>query len=291
MLEIYFEEALSKFPEKPALVFEGRQITYAELNRRVNSISDSLLKLGLNKGDRVAVLLHNLPEFIELYFASAKAGTVFVPINNLLSRRNLTEIFEYIKPRALIFDRDFGDTIQSVLPALKYIEFPVEVHGGSPAFKQYEELVVRGEEKEPNVRVSDSDLVSIFLTSGTTGRPKGAMRTHSDDLINAMTCAIEAGIRYDDRALLLFPFYHITYIDNMRHFLMSNTIVIRREGGFNAKEVLGLLSKEEITVCQFVPTMINVMLQEENLEQYDLSRFRLLMYAASPMPLNYSKKP
>ncbi len=279
-----------KYPEKHAVVFGNRQITYAELNRRVNCVANSLLDLGLKKGDRVAVLSHNCPEFIELYFASAKAGSVFVPINNLLKQRELTEVFEYIKPRFLIFDEDFSETIRSIIPALKCIEFPIALHGESADFKQYEDLVDRGEEKEPNAQVADNDLVSIFLTSGTTGRPKGAMRTHRDDLINAMTCAIEAGIRYDDRALLLFPFYHITYIDNMRHFLMSNTIVIRKQGGFNAKEVLGLLSREEITVCQFVPTMINVMLQEESLEQYDLSRFRLLMYAASPMPLELLKK-
>ena len=116
------------------------------------------------------------------------------------------------------------------------------------------------------------------------------MRTHRHDLINMMTCALELGLRYDDRALLLFPFYHVTFADNLRHILMANTIVIRREGGFDPKEVLDLLSREGITTCQFVPTMINSMLQEDSTESYDLSRFRLLMYAASPMPVELLKK-
>ena len=116
------------------------------------------------------------------------------------------------------------------------------------------------------------------------------MRTHRHDLINMMSCALELGIRHDDRALLLFPFYHVTFADNLRHILMSNTIVIRREGSFNPEAVLEILSTEGITTCQFVPTMINAMLQADSTEKYDLSRFRLLVYAASPMPVELLKK-
>ncbi len=133
-------------------------------------------------------------------------------------------------------------------------------------------------------------LINIFLTSGTTGRPKGATRTHGHDMINMMSCAIELGLTRDDRALLLFPFYHITFTDNLRHILMANTIVIRREGSFVPEEVLDLLSTEGITTCQFVPTTVNAMLQVESLDKYDLSRFRLLIYAASPMPVELLKK-
>ncbi len=138
--------------------------------------------------------------------------------------------------------------------------------------------------------IADSDLISIFLTSGTTGRPKGVMRTHRHDWINMMSCALELGVRYDDRALLLFPFYHVTFVDNLRHLLMANTIVIRREGSFDPPAVLDILAREGITICQFVPTMINALLQVEDLEAYDLSRFRLLPYAASPMPVELLKQ-
>jgi long-chain acyl-CoA synthetase len=106
-----------------------------------------------------------------------------------------------------------------------------------------------------------------------------------------MSCAIELGITRDDRALLLFPFYHVTFADNLRHILMSNTIVIRREGSFNPEEILDILSTEGITTCQFVPTMITAMLQvADKTDKYDLSRFRLLAYAASPMPVELLKK-
>jgi long-chain acyl-CoA synthetase len=278
-------------PDKTALVFQNQRTSYAEMNQRVNRLTNSLLKMGLKKGDRVAVLMHNRPEFIETYFACAKSGGVFVPINNLLKQKELLQIFGYIEPRFLVFDKDFTEIAQSSAPEVKSLEFRIAMEGESTAFKNYSDLVDRGDDTEPNINISDEDLISIFLTSGTTGLPKGAMRTHRHDLINMMSCAIELGITRDDRALLLFPFYHVTFADNLRHILMSNTIVIRREGSFNPEEILEILSTEGITTCQFVPTMITAMLQvADKTDKYDLSRFRLLAYAASPMPVELLKK-
>ena len=278
------------FPDKTALIFEDRRISYDALNRRVNRAAHGLLQQGLQQGDRMAVLLHNGPEFIELYFACAKSGAVFVPVNNLLTARELVQILSYIRPRFLVFDDDFGEMIRTILPELPFLEFPVSLRGDLAAYPTYSALMEVGTEQEPEISISDDDLVSIFLTSGTTGRPKGAMRTHRHDWVNMMSCALEMGVRYDDRALLLFPFYHVTFVDNLRHFLMSNTVAVRREGRFDPKEVLELLSREGITICQFVPTMINALLQMDDLEGYDLSRFRLLPYAAAPMPVELLKR-
>jgi long-chain acyl-CoA synthetase len=281
----------AKFPNKTGIVFEDARYTYEELNLRVNSLTDSLMQMGLKQGDRVAVLLHNCPEFFEIYFASAKSGGIFVPINNLLREKELRQILEYIRPRFLFLDPEYEGLVNSIRSDLKFIEFFVDIEGASSAsFSQYESLIDQGKPKEPDVRVADDDIMSIFLTSGTTGLPKGAIRTHRHDFINAMTGAIELKIEYDDRALLLFPFYHVTFEDSIRHILMANTIVIRKEGHFNPKEVLEILSRERLTICQFVPTMISSMLQEKSIEEYDLSCFRLLSYAASPMPVELLKK-
>lgn len=282
--------AAANYPDKVALICGDRRIPYRELNRRVNRVANSLLSMGLHKGDRVAVLLHNCPEFIEIYFACAKSGAIFVPINNLLKQKEFVTIVAYLKPRFLIFDDDFVEMVQSSARELNVVQFLVALHDPSAAFGRYGDLVDQGEETEPTVPISDDDVVNIFLTSGTTGRPKGALRTHRHDVMNMMSCALELGLYHDDRALLLFPFYHVTFADSMRHILMANTIVIRKEGGFDPRAVLHTLSSEGITVCQFVPTMINAMLQVDSLEQYDLGRFRLLIYAASPMPVELLKQ-
>ena len=153
-----------------------------------------------------------------------------------------------------------------------------------------EQLMEGQTDEEPDINVNPEDLMSIFLTSGTTGSPKGVMRTQYHNSLNAMAGAIELGLHPDDRALLLFPFYHVTLEDRFCHLLRGNTIVIRREGKFDARNVLDLLSRHRITVCQFVPTMINTLIQEKTIDQYDLSSLRLILYAAAPMPVNLLKQ-
>jgi len=147
-----------------------------------------------------------------------------------------------------------------------------------------------GSEAEPQVEIKGDDLMNIFLTSGTTGRPKGALRTHHHNCLNALSAAIEVGVRPDDRVLLLFPFYHVTFEDRFCHLMLGNTFVLRREGSFDPAQVLDLLSKHRITICQFVPTMISSMLENKDIETYDLSALRLILYAAAPMPVELLKK-
>ncbi len=280
-----------KFPKKTAFIFGDQRLTYQELNRRVNRLANGLLDMGLKKGDLVAVILHNCPEFFEIYFASAKIGGIFVPINNLLKETELRQILDYITPRFLFLDPDYERVINSMESKLTFIEFLIGLEGTSlSSLSQYKALIDQGEPEEPDVSVSEGDIMSIFLTSGTTGLPKGAMRTHRHNFINAMTGVIDLKVQYDDRALLLFPFYHVTFEDNLRHILMANTIVIRREGSFDPQEVLEILSREKITICQFVPTMISSMLEGGNIDEYDLRHFRLLPYAASPIPEDLLKK-
>ena len=280
-----------QFPQKVALVLGNDKITYKDLNERINRLADSLFAMGLKKGDRIAVLLHNCPEFLELYFACAKTGGVFVPINNLLKTGELREIFQYIEPRFLVLDPDYEATIDALRNDLTSTDTFIGLRETGGSFvKPYETLIGQGRPEEPDVAVSDDDIMSIFLTSGTTGLPKGAMRTHRQNFINAMTGAVELSLKHDDRVLLVFPFYHVTFEDNIRNVLMANTIVIRREGSFDPKEVLDILSRERITICQFVPTMVNALLQVEDIEKYDLSHLRLAPYAAAPMPVELLKR-
>ena len=278
-------------PEKTALIFGEKKLSYGELNERVNRLANGLLKSGIEKGDRVAVLLHNSPEYFEIYYACAKSGAIFVPINTLLKESELKKIFEYIEPCFLVFSADYEELVKRIGGGDPCTEFLIEVGGESPSpFTSYERLAQEGSREEPGISISDDDIVSIFLTSGTTGLPKGAMRTHRHAFIDNMVGAIELRVQYNDRILMVFPFYHVTWEDNLRHILMCNTIVIRREGSFDPREVLEILSEKNITICQFVPTMISSLLQEKDIEGYDLSHFRLLTYAASPMPVELLKR-
>ena len=280
-----------RVPDKTALIMEEKSLTYDQLNRRVNRLSHAMLDRSLRRGDRVAVLTHNSIEYYEIYLALSKIGGVMVPINNLLREKEMFRDIDYIRPRFIFFEAEFGERVDKLMGQFDSLEGAICIGPTASAnHLRYEALMDAQPEAEPDVEVKEDDLMSIFLTSGTTGKPKGVMRTHRHNYLNALAGAIEMGLHPDDRVLLLFPFYHVTLEDRFCHILRGNTIVIRREGKFDTRQVLELLSRHRITICQFVPTMINTLLQETSIEQYDLSALRLILYAASPMPVNLLKQ-
>ncbi|MFZ5587281.1 MAG: long-chain-fatty-acid--CoA ligase [Thermodesulfobacteriota bacterium] len=277
-------------PDKTALILEEQSLTYGQLNRRVNRLAHALLAMSLAKGDRVAVFTHNCIEFYEIYLALCKTGGVLVPVNNLLREQELARDLAYVRPRFIFYQAEFAAMVAKVMERTPSLEKAVRLGpAADSAHLDYGQLLAKQTEREPEVAVEENDLMSIFLTSGTTGRPKGAMRTHRHNCLNALAGAVELGLMPEDRVLLLFPFFHVTLEDRFCHLLRGNTIVIRREGSFNAAEVLGLLARHRVTICQFVPTMINSMLQEKDIEAYDLSALRLILYAAAPMPVELLK--
>ena len=159
------------------------------------------------------------------------------------------------------------------------------------SMKSYEEVLSHSRGKEPDVAIHDDDVVSMFFTAGTTGRPKGALRTNRHVIMNAITGVIELMVDYDERALITFPMYHVSCEDNIgRHSFMSNTIYIRREGYFDPADVLHFIEKERITRCQMVPTMIHALIQVPNVKRYDLSSLQQILYAGAPIPVELLKK-
>jgi len=282
----------NKFPDKTAVVSESLSFSFRELNDRVNRLANSLLDSGLRKGDRIGVLVHNGHQFLELYFASAKTGAVFCPYNNHFKQSELKDVLDYSSPRYLFVDGDFLGTVSALKPELKSVEKYICLQKTSlPFMDNYEGLIARGRGQEPNTKVLEDDVLSIIFTGGTTGKPKGAMRTHRHLMSNAVAGVIELKVDYDERVLITFPMYHVACEDNIvRHSFMPNTFYIRREGAFNPEDVLDYISKERITRCQFVPTMIHSLIQAPNIDRYDLSSLRLILYAASVMPVELLKK-
>jgi long-chain acyl-CoA synthetase len=281
-----------KFPNKTALVDGEVSQTFQMLNERVNRLAQQMLDFGLRKGDRIGVLVHNCSQFIEIYFASAKIGTIFCPYNNHLKQYELKDILDYSTPRLFFLDRDFAGMIRDLSSGLKSVEKYVCLQmSEEDLFEDYEKFLIQGSDEEPSVRIFEDDVLSIIFTAGTTGKPKGAMRTHRHLLSDAVASVIELGVSYDERVLITFPMYHVACEDNIvRHSFMPNTIHIKKEGGFKPEKVLEYVSKERITRAQFVPTMIHSLIQVSDVNQYDLSSLRLILYAGSSMPVELLKK-
>ena len=282
----------NKSPNGVAIVSQGQSIKYRTLNERVNALASQLIRRGLQKGDRLGILIHNCYQFVELYFAAAKTGAIFCPYNNHSKEREIKETINYSAPKFIVFDPDFAEMIDSLKGGLDSVEHYIDLQRPRLSFAEhYENLIAQGDRVEPSAPVHEDDVMSIFFTSGTTGKPKGAMRTHRHVIANIITGLIEFKLGYNEKILILFPMYHVSYEDNVgRCFFLPNTMVIRREGSFHPDEVLGLLSKEHITFCHLVPTMINAFLRSPNVGTYDLTSLRTIFYAGAPMPVDLLKR-
>jgi long-chain acyl-CoA synthetase len=283
----------NKFPDKEALVAEdGVRLTFRMLNERVDRLCQALLGIGLKKGDRIGVLVHNCHQFIEIYFAAAKTGAIFCPYNNHLREWELKDIIDYSTPRFLFLDKDFAGMIGTLAPGLSSVDRYICLQKmDSEVMADYESSLSSGANEEPSGRVGEDDVLSIIFTAGTTGKPKGAMRTHRHLMSDAVASVIELGVSYDERVLITFPMYHVACEDNIvRHSFMPNTIHIKREGGFKPEDVLQYISRERISRCQFVPTMIHSLIQVSDVSRYDLSSLKLIIYAGSSMPVELLKK-
>jgi long-chain acyl-CoA synthetase len=191
-----------------------------------------------------------------------------------------------------VLDEDYGDLVEPIRGEISSVEQCISLPPPSAPFMvDYEELVSTGSDQELPARIVDDDVISIFFTAGTTGKPKGAVRTHRHLVTDAITGVIELRVEYDEKVLISFPMYHIACEDNIvRHTYMPNTLVIKREGAFNPDEVLQLIETEKITRCQLVPTMLHTLLQSPHIDTYYLSSLRLILYAGAPMPVELLKR-
>jgi long-chain acyl-CoA synthetase len=285
-----------KFPDRIAIRQGGVSITYRELNERADRLANALLALGLKKGDRIGVLLPSTHEFYEIYFAAAKTGAIFCPFNVLFREKELTDIIEYSAPRFLFFEGTSADRISAVRhgktrPRRLIHLGPVPFEYAETAQSQdYGTLMAQGAATDPRIAVKDDDVMSIFFTSGTTGKPLGAMRTHRHVITAAYTTAIEERTCYGDRVLITSPLDHVSFESNLgRCLLMPNTAIIWG-APFDPHGVLEALVRERVTVASFVPAMINALVRYPDIPSFDLSSLRLIVYAGAPIPLEVLKK-
>ena len=189
----------------------SRSMTFREWNARSCRLANALLGLGLTKGDRVGVLAYNCVEWMEIYAAAAKAGLVAVPVNFRLVGREIGYIVNNCEARALIVQDDLLGPIEEILADLpiepgKFIHF-----GGAvtpPGYVAYEALIASARDAEPDLAVLPGDPWALMYTSGTTGAPKGAIRSHAASSLMSLVTATELGFSRNDTALLAMPMCH-----------------------------------------------------------------------------------
>lgn len=279
-----------KYPGKLAFQEEDRKFTYAEYNIRVNKLANALGSLGIGHGDKVAILLFNGMEIIDCYFALAKLGAVAVPVNFRFVGTEIVYIVDNSDSATVIFDQSFAKTIDSVKDQMPKVKHFICAPIGSelPYAINYNQFLSTGSGEEPCISVNDNDPAHIMYTSGTTGRPKGAVLSHKNQLSNALSVLVERDSSPDDIYLCIPPLFHEAALGlTLQTVMIGGSTIIHKQ--FDPAAVAATIENGEITTLFMVPAMWNALLQVPNLEKHNFSSLRLAVTGAAILPQSLRK--
>ena len=258
--------ALRFYPGRAALVRDGRLLTFHELHTRVEGIAATLASHGFGAGDRLALLLPNGPDYIELIYACSMLGVIAVPLNTRLSTTEIDRVLEDARPHGIV--RHSSLAVPQVQLSWQRVidQEPLPVSGDPVRKIFYEPEAVLG----------------LIYTSGTTGQPKGVMVTHENVLADIHN--FNYWMRYTEGGTYLHaaPIFHIADFPSIfaAPAFGASQIIIPK---FSAQKFCETVAREHVTHTVLVPTMINLITQFPDARKYDLSSLQVLAYGGSPM--------
>jgi fatty-acyl-CoA synthase len=266
-------------PAKTAVLFEGESMTYSDLHRKMDRTSCWLQDLGIEKGDRVAVMLKNCPEFLELYLASSSIGAIFVPVNFRLAAAELDYILINARPRLFVFESEYSPLLEKLNLDSYRPPLLLSCVGDTPntgSSSDYHSEVRRFEGRSPFLTkyLSPSDPVEpqvIMYTSGTTGQPKGAVLTYRKTFFNCLNAEIFFKLHFDDIMLILLPLFHSggLFIQASPAIYKGATLIIHPK--FDPLRTYQDIEQHQVTKLLGVPTVYKSLLGIPAEQRGDLS--------------------
>lgn len=256
-------------PQKPALIFKEQTITYEQLNHRSNRTACWLQSMGIEKGDRIAVMLRNEPEFIELYLACARLGAIFVPVNFRLALPELAYTLDNSKPRLFVFDPEYLDMVEQLdlknsLPPILLATTEADAATGS--ILNYSEGTAAYEGQKPFLTkslgpIDPEEPHVVMYTSGTTGEPKGAVLSHRKTFFNCLNADIFFKLHFDDTMLIVLPLFHSggLFIQASPMLFKGGTMIIHRK--FSPKRIFETIKDYKVTKFLGVPTIYKALIK------------------------------
>ena len=278
------------YPERTAVVYRDKRLTYRELNEKVLRLANGLVSLDVKKGDRVAILQHNSHHYVEAYFAITLIGAIAVPINFRFVGREIAYILKDAEAETIIVGDTYLETLASIRTNLPLLKNIICIGSSQDNMVEYKDLLGNSPIKEIERRLNDDDVVFLMYTAGTTGKPKGAMLTHRNLLSSTTALAICRKLGPEDVLLLSAPIFHIASATGIiaTIFSRATNVVLDR---FDPNLLLETIEKEKATIVGIVPAMlIQIINSPELFNRYDLKSVRAISYGASPMPSDVIKK-
>ena len=272
-------------PDRPAMIFEDRRISYAELEDRVNRLSNSLADLGVGAGDRIAMLQVNCNQYVEAYFAAARLDAVYVPLNFRARADELTHMLNDAAPKVIFAGERYVSLVEECAKSVDSLEHFVALEDTAEGWHGYESLIESGDDYERVPEGDDDDLTMIMFTSGHDELPRKASCLSHDSFSSYILATVTPADPEEETSnILTVPMYHIAGVQSvMSAIFAGRTLLIQRQ--FEAKQWMEMVEKERANRAMMVPTMLKMLMDHPDFHRHDLSSLEVITYGAAPMPL------
>ena len=278
-------------PDREALVEVGgggKRILYMEMLPRVTRLANALQGLGIEKGEKVAVMSVNSADYVIAYYACAMLGVTFVPLNYRAKDEELTYMLNASQCSTVFISDRYIDLVDRIRPTLTHTQHFIAFEGGQGSYIDFEQLIAHASEDDIWVEVDDHDATILIFTSGTTALPKGVQLTYLD-MTAYVTNQQPADPDLHEKVLVSAPFFHVAGATTMMLAIWSGrTLVILP--AFTPELWLQAVQQERTTHAFVVPTMLKRIMEVPDFDSYDISSMKSITYGAAPMPYEVVRK-
>ena len=282
-MEMLLQETTRRYPDNPAIIYEGKQISYENLNRFVEALAHHMQGFGVQKGDKVAIMLANCPEFVISYFAALRLGAVAVTLNVMSTSYELQHLIENCDAKVFITTDNLAKRFQPIretLPLCQHLITTTGLNPGSP----FDEIIRSGLVIGGAPALAGNDAAVMIYTAGLTGKPLGVVLTYNNLATQADLLRTVFNGTKDDRSLAVIPLFHSfgAAVNMLCPLRLGGAVVVMDR--FTVEGIFKTIQNEKVTYLTAVPRLFMGMLFSDKLKDYNLSSMRFCITGGSSMP-------
>ncbi len=285
--------AAAQNPNKTAILFKDQQMTYGELNAKVNKVANGLKQLGVKQGDRVALYIHNLPQFVEAFYGAQVVGATVIPMNVMYKAGEIQYIINDAGVKAIITLAPFYPNVQAIRAGVSSLEQAIVLSAEPVSGATLWHQAFAGQSDQATPAAGNEDDVAVILyTSGTTGKPKGAMLTHKNLIGNIEQCGQIERLKVleNDIVWLGLPMFHSYALSVGMNSCVYHSATMDIMERFDPTASLEMFQKDKVSIILAAPPMYIAWVNHPNVRSYDLSTIRVASSGAAALPVAVLEK-